>query len=64
MDITSYVSNLRENGLSAGTYTTYRTSLSRQLHSTRKRVSMLGPRKGYADKLGEVLPQDIGSNPE
>ncbi|KAK3056730.1 signal recognition particle subunit srp68 [Extremus antarcticus] len=62
MDITSFVSARRETLLIAD-YNTYRTQLSRQILSTRKRLGRATPkREKYGPKA--VTAEDVGSNHE
>ena len=62
MEITSFVSKHRETLLIAD-YNTYRTQLSRQILTTRKRLGRATPRREkFAPKV--VTAEDVGSNHE
>ena len=62
MDITKFISVHRETLLIAD-YNTYRTRLSRQILSVRKRLGRATPRKEkFASK--PITPEDVGSNHE
>ncbi|KAK3071449.1 signal recognition particle subunit srp68, partial [Teratosphaeriaceae sp. CCFEE 6253] len=62
MDITLFVANHRE-ALLIGDYNAYRTQLSRQLLSVRKRLGRAtAKREKFAKK--EVTAEDVASNPE
>ncbi|KAF2101701.1 hypothetical protein NA57DRAFT_34726 [Rhizodiscina lignyota] len=64
MDLTSFITSNRDRALQLGDYSTYRSQLSRQLLSLRKRLGRSTPKNSkYAPKAA-ITAADIGSNAE
>ena len=64
MDLTNFVYSRRDAALQIGDYGTYRTQLSRQLASARKRLGRSTPKNAKYTQRAPVTAEDIGGNPE
>ncbi|KAF1992493.1 hypothetical protein K402DRAFT_409251 [Aulographum hederae CBS 113979] len=62
MDITNYVHSNRERALQIGDYATYRSQLSRQVLSVRKRLGRTTPKNAKFTPKSPVTAEDIASS--
>ena len=63
MDITDFILSHRERAFLVGDHASYRTQLSRQLATLRRKLGLAtGKNAKYAQK--PISAEDIGSNPE
>ena len=64
MDLTSFIISNRDKALQLGDYSTYRSQLSRQLLSLRKRLGRSTPKNSKYAPKAPITAEDIGSNPQ
>lgn len=64
MDITKSIVKGREDALLLGDYNTYRTTLSRRLHATQKKLGRVGKRNAKFTEKPAVTAEDIGKDRE
>jgi len=62
MDITNYIVSNRDRALQLGDYNTYRSQLSRQLLSVRKKLGRTTPKNAKYAPKAPVTVEDIGKN--
>lgn len=64
MDITAFISGKRDRALLVGSYDTYRSQLSSQLHAIRKRLGRTTPKNAKFAKKTPVTADNVASNHE
>lgn len=64
MDITAFVTGKRDRALLVGSYDTYRSQLSSQLHAIRKRLGRTTTKNAKFSKKTPVTAEDVGKNHE
>lgn len=64
MDITSFVHHSRDKAFLLGDYSTYRTQLSRQLLSLRRKLGRTTPKNQKFASKAAITAQDVGKSPD